>query len=238
MPRPHRGHVHAKRTETGWEPGADDSWEGSAEVADVARPEQSGLTAQEKYDLDHHIFRHRFVWALGIVALVATGFAALLAIAASERFYRIDAPVLAVPACWTAAVLLCAFGARRLVRHHARMWGTLTAVTGMLVVLVWPHALLAHEFGENRTAVEATVASPDGRHALVAESFREGDDPSCRVWLREDGGPLSRQALVWQHFGAPCPETMAFTGGDGIRIDTGHQRTTTFDADEMWVASL
>ncbi|RNL83001.1 hypothetical protein [Halostreptopolyspora alba] len=207
-------------------------------MTDAARPEQSGLTAQEKYDLDHHVFRHRLVWALGIVVLVTTGFAVLLAIVASERFYRLDAPVLAAPACWTAAVLLYAFGARGLARHRARTWLTLTAVAGMLVAFTWPSALLAHVSGERGSTMEATVASPDGRHVLVAESFRGVGDSSCRVWLREREGPLSRQELVWERVQGPCPEDMAFVGDDEIRVDTGRERTTPFDADEMWVASL
>ncbi|MBB4934623.1 hypothetical protein F4561_005443 [Lipingzhangella halophila] len=208
-------------------------------MTDGARPESAGLTAVEKYDLDHHLFRHRFVWALGIVALTAAGFAVLTVFAASERFHRFDAPVLAAPACWTAAVLSYAFGARRLARHRARARVTLTLVLGLVVALAWPPALAVHLLGDTDVTVEATAESPDGRHTLVAESYRQMVDPSCRVWLRENSGPLSRQTLVWERFDAPCPESMTFAGNSEIRISSeapGAESTTTFDADTMRVA--
>ncbi len=210
-------------------------------MTDVARPESSGLSAAEKYDLDYQVLRHRFVWALSVVVLAAVGVAVLVAIAMSERFFRVDAPILAAPACWTAAVLVYAFGARRFTRLRARVWATLTVVAGLLVTLAWPPALVVHVFDDPNATVEATVASPDGRHTLVAESFYNMIDPSCRVWLRENNGPLSRQALVWERIEAPCPESMAFMGEAELRIDPrgpGSELTTIYDADEMWVANI
>ncbi|PSK90502.1 hypothetical protein CLV63_12236 [Murinocardiopsis flavida] len=190
----------------------------------------------------------RVVVAVLVLGLVAAGFAAFAAVPLGRRFYLLEAPVLyavAAPACWFAATVLYSVAARRVWGH--RVWViVVVAVAGALLcaagAVLASLVALVHS-GPPEETVAAEVA-PGGRHVLVAESYVSVIDPSCRVYLRERGGPFSRQVVVWDRQEAPCPERMEFAGGNRIRIveeavpgrDTAPPLTTTFDRRRMSVA--
>ncbi len=181
------------------------------------------------------------MWSLAVLAFFAAGVATVPAVVLANRFYRFDVPILAAPACWTAAVVLYVAFAPRLSRYRARVWGSLAAVLGLVTVALWPPAMLVDTWADDGSEVVETEVSSDGRHELVTESFHSLIDPSCRVWLRERGGLFSRQALVWEGIDSMCPERVAFADGTGISIteaDAAEPVTTTFDPDRLRTAGI
>lgn len=181
------------------------------------------------------------MWSLTVWALFVAGFSLVAVLAAADRFYRFEAvPLFAVPVCWTAGAVLYTALAPWLSRVRTWLWVSLAAVLMLLTTFVWPLGMLAQAWaGERR--IEATEVSPNGRHEAVAEWFPSMIDPSCRVLLRERGGPLSRQLEIWERIDAPCPERIEFVGTGGVRIterqvpgrDPVEPITVTFDPDTM-----
>lgn len=207
-----------------------------------------GSTASRWATSERGSRRRRAAGTVLVLGLVAAGFAAFGGLAYDSRLHRVDIPVLVLPACWTAATVLYGVLALTLFRHRARVWVPAVAGLALLASAGWMLSMLVHVFAEDGaedgTEVVATEVSPDGRHELVAESYRNVIDPSCRVWLRERGGTFSRQDLVWRKIEASCPERMEFAQGHTIRIfegdgagngTVGSPRTTTFDPESMRV---
>lgn len=143
----------------------------------------------------------------------------------------------AAPVCCTAAVAVYIAFAPSLCRCRTRVWVTIGVALAMTLFL-WPMAMLETvlDSDDDHSSVVAVEVSPDGRHEVVMESYFDGFDPSCRVWLRERGGLFSRQALVWKRIEWNCPTGVSFIGDTTISITDrrGHETvTTTFDADRM-----
>ncbi|MFI9405195.1 hypothetical protein [Nocardia sp. NPDC052316] len=152
------------------------------------------------------------------------------------RFYRFGIlPLEATPVIWTAAVVLYIFFPPVLPRYGKWVWGTVAAVLTLVTVPVW--VLTAFAASVDRGEVEAVAVSPDGRHEAVAVSY-SGFDSGCRVWLRERGGPFSKQALVWEETEGYCPARVSFAGATAISVTESDGRktlATTFDPHRMSV---
>ncbi|MFI9408058.1 hypothetical protein [Nocardia sp. NPDC052316] len=193
------------------------------------------------------VFRVRQIgWGFGVVALFAAGVAAWFVGGLPTRFYRLDfVPawvfIMAVPVCWTAGAVLWSHFVSGLCRCRPWVRGAIGAVLVLMTVVAWPITIfLSALVGDGgRGTIKAVEVSRDGRYEAVSESFWGFFDPSCRVWLRERGGLLSRQVLVWERIEANCPVRVYFPDDTTISITERKgdaPMTTTFDPDRMEVA--
>ncbi|WP_069162475.1 hypothetical protein [Nocardia altamirensis] len=183
---------------------------------------------------------------LAVVALFAAGVGAWFIGATPRRYYQLPfvptwAFVMVLPVCWTVGAAVYSHFVSRLCR--CRRWvRTATGVVLMsLMMIAWPISIfLSSAAGTGgRGTVRAVEVSPDGRYEAVTESFSDGFEPSCRVWLRERGGLFSRQALAWQRIEGNCPVRVYFPDDTTISVTERKDSapmTTTFDRDRMEVA--
>ncbi|MFD0000232.1 hypothetical protein [Nocardia sp. NPDC127526] len=191
---------------------------------------------------DRMLRRQPIVWTAAVLALGAAGIAVVPIWNHADRFYRFDwLPLWALPTCWTAAVVLLVLSPK-LGSRRTPVQVVLAALLAPATVLAWPVSIWAEKFNDYGPKLVAVEVSPGGRHEAVTESFwGNGDPASCQVWLRERGGPFSRQTLVWIRIAADCPQRVSFTDDTTISItDAGSTEplTTTFDPNRMQPAQV
>lgn len=211
-------------------------------LAEKIFEEKSPLSGTCVSKADQPTSRVRLVGLLAIPALFAAAIATWLVAepdGLAVRFYRLGAiPLIAAPIFWTTAVVLCFVCAPGLTRYLKWVWRTFVVVVTLVTLPLWMLTSFIAAWSAEDGDVRDIVLSSDGRHEAVMVPYR-GFDSGCRVWLRERGGLLSRQALVWVEYEGPCPARISFLGDSMISVTEsrgGKTLTTTFDPGRTSVA--
>ncbi|WP_460762547.1 hypothetical protein [Nocardiopsis oceani] len=162
--------------------------------------------------------RGRAIW-LGVVgALVLVGLAACGADLADGAYYRLHAvPLGLLPLAWTlSAVLFLVFVAVQAPRDAKAALSGVGCLALVLALLTGPYTMVRGMTAESRA--ERHRVEIEG-YALVAEA-RGGPGaslpsaPECALYLRQDGGPFSREVALTEP--GDCPVFRVSDDGAGF----------------------
>lgn len=149
---------------------------------------------------------------VGLIALVLTAAAGVgfLGMMVDDRYYRLDTPLPLAALLAVAAAVSAFVAAFRMGRAYRRLRVALAVLLTVAAIALCGRAALGFATGSEPGFTEAEEVSPDGRYALVVESYRSMIDSACRVYLQERGGLLSMQAVVWDRVDSGCPSEVRF----------------------------
>ncbi|GAB3721885.1 hypothetical protein [Nocardiopsis oceani] len=169
--------------------------------------------------------RRRVIWLGAAVVLLVVGAAAWGADASDGVYYRLRAvPFVLVPLAWTVAAVLILSPVARAARDHRRAWLVCGGLLLGLALLLWPYT--AFHYLDKDRHVERERAEIDGYVLVLEQRFIAGASvPECGLYLRQDGGPLSRETAVTTPVQGSCSEPRASEDGAGFELVTREGET-------------